>query len=445
MLPLTLSEIAVIAGGELHGDPDIKITGEAVTDSRLARPGDLFIAIRGEHHDGHDFAAGATLATRPVPAPHVLVTDIPAALAELARYTVKSLPGLVIAGITGSSGKTTAKDLAAQLIQRLGPVVSPLGSRNNEYGLPLTVLQADEDTRFLILEMGARRQGDIAHLCSVAPPRYGVVLNVGHAHIGEFGSLDKTAVAKSELVQALPADGTAILNEDDPRVRAMVVCTDARVVSFGMYNPDAAIWATGVHLDELGHPGFTLITPEGKAEITLGLCGAQNVSAALAAAALARELGLGLDDIADGLCSAVPQSRYRMEVTQTGGITFINDAYNANPESVRAALRTLRDLSQGHRSFAVLGHMAELGDYSLQAHEDIGEYAESLGITGMITVGKKAAPILTRMKHGYNVPDALAALNVLEATLEPGDVVLVKGSREARLERIVPEEDWWRC
>lgn len=436
MLPLTLSEIAVITDGKLRGDPDIRITGEAVTDSRLACPGDLFTAVKGEHHDGHDFATGATLAARPVPVPHVLVPDIPAALAELARFTVKSLPDLVIAGITGSCGKTTAKDLAAQLIRRLGPVVSPLGSRNNEYGLPLTVLQADEFTRFLILEMGARRQGDIAHLCSVAPPRYGIVLNVGHAHIGETGSLDKTAVAKSELVQALPADGTAILNEDDPRVRAMAICSKAGIVSFGINH--GMIQAANVHLDELGHPGFTLITPEGKAGITLGLCGTHNISSALAAAALARELGLGLDDIADGLCSAVPQSRYRTEVTQAGGITFINDAYNANPESVRAALRILRDLSQGHRSFAVLGHMAELGDYSLRAHEDIGEYAESLGITAMITVGKKAAPILTRMKHGYNVPDALAALNVLEATLEPGDVVLVKGSREAHLEDICP-------
>ena len=451
MIPLTLAQIAELTGGQLSGEPAAVVTGEVVIDSRRAGPGGLFVAVAGERADGHDFASAAVaagavavLATRPVPVPSVLVGDVPAALAALARFVADSLPAAAIAGLTGSSGKTTTKDLAAQLIERLGSTIAPAGSFNNEFGLPLTVLRADAATRYLVLELSARGPGHIAYLCRIAPPRYGVVLNVGHAHAGEFGGLDQVAEAKGELVEALPADGVAILNADDPRVLAMAARTAARVVTVGVDDRAALIRATDVRLDDLGRPSFTLLTPEGPAAITLRLHGAHIVPDAVAAAALARELGLGLADIADGLCAAVARSRWRMEVhRRRDGVTVINDAYNANPESVAAALRALRHLAQDGRGFAVLGHMAELGGTSRASHEDVGELAAQADLAGVIAVGDEAAPILAGARRvrswtgeALAVPDGAAALDALSNQLKPGDVVLVKASRAAHLEGV---------
>jgi len=461
VIPLSLARIAQVTGGQLaHGDPEAIVSGEVVIDSRRAAPGGLFAAVAGERSDGHDFAAAAVaagavavLATRPVPVPSVLVADVPAALAALARSVVDALPRARIAGITGSSGKTSTKDLAAQLVERLGPVIAPAGSFNNEFGHPLTVLRADASTRYLVLELSARGLGHIAYLCRVAPPRYGVVLNVGHAHAGEFGGLDQVARAKGELPEALPADGVAILNADDPRVLAMADRTAARVVTFSCGPAsDALVRAADIRLDDLGRPGFTLLTPEGSAPVTLRLHGAHNVPNALAAAALARELGLDLDGIADGLRAATARSRWRMEVHQRGdGVTVINDAYNANPESVRAALDALAHLTQGGaghggRAFAVLGHMAELGDTTRASHEDAGEYAARLGgpgLAGLIAVGEEAAPLLDGARRvpawtgeALAVPDGATALEELANRLKPSDVVLVKASRAAHLEGV---------
>ena len=465
MIPLSLARVAQITGGQLcHGDPAAVVSGEVVIDSRRAGPGGLFAAVAGERSDGHDFAAaavtaGATavLATRPVPVPSVLVADVPAALASLARAVVDALPATRIAGITGSSGKTSTKDLAAQLVERLGPTIAPAGSFNNEFGHPLTVLRADASTRYLVLELSARGIGHIAYLCHVAPPRYGVVLNVGHAHAGEFGGLDQVARAKGELPEALPADGVAILNADDPRVLAMAARTQARIVTFTTNSqsrssqqshvPQPSVRATDIRLDDLGRPSFTLLTSEGSAPVTLRLHGAHNVPNALAAAALAGELGLGLDGIADGLGAAVARSRWRMEVRQRAdGVTVINDAYNANPESVRAALDALAHLAQGSRGFAVLGHMAELGGTSRSSHEDIGEYAaraSDSGLAGLIAVGEEAAPLLAGARRvrswpgeALAAPDGAAALELLANRLKPRDVVLVKASRAAHLEGV---------
>jgi UDP-N-acetylmuramoyl-tripeptide--D-alanyl-D-alanine ligase len=278
------------------------------------------------------------------------------------------------------------------------------------------------------------------------------VLNVGHAHAGEFGGLDQVARAKGELPEALPADGVAILNADDPRVLAMAARTRARVVTFsctpgapGMSS--APVRAADVRLDDLGRPSFTLLTPEGSAPVTLRLHGAHHVPNALAAAALAGELGLSLDGIADGLGAAVARSRWRMEVRRRGdGVTVVNDAYNANPESVRAALDALAHLAQGGRGFAVLGHMAELGDTSRSSHEDIGEYAARVsdsGLAGLIAVGEEAAPLLAGARRVRSWPgealaaaDGAAALELLANRLKPGDVVLVKASRAAHLEGV---------
>jgi UDP-N-acetylmuramoyl-tripeptide--D-alanyl-D-alanine ligase len=473
VIPLSLARIAQVTGGQLSGTlpplwGDTVVSGEVVIDSRRVGAGGLFAAVAGERSDGHDFAAaavaaGATavLATRPVPVPSVLVADVPAALAALARFVVDALPAARIAGITGSSGKTSTKDLAAQLVERLGPTIAPAGSYNNELGHPLTVLRADACTRYLVLELSARGVGHIAHLCRIAPPRYGVVLNVGQAHAGEFGGLDQVARAKGELAEALPPDGTAILNAADPRVLAMAGRTRARVVTFGPEDSDASIRAADVRLDDLGRPSFTLLTPEGSAPVTLRLHGAHNVPNALAAAALARELGLSLDAVADGLSAAVARSRWRMEVHQRAdGVTVINDAYNANPESVRAAIDALAHLAQCHsgqggRGFAVLGHMAELGDSSRASHEDIGEYAARVsgsaeysgsGLAGLIAVGEEATPLLAGARRvpswpgeALAVPDGAAALDVLANRLKPGDVVLVKASRAAHLEGVAAE------
>jgi UDP-N-acetylmuramoyl-tripeptide--D-alanyl-D-alanine ligase len=457
VIPLSLARIARVTGGQLcHGDPDAVVSGEVVIDSRRAGPGGLFAAVAGERSDGHDFAAaavaaGATavLATRPVPVPSVLVADVPAALAALARSVVDALPAVRIAGITGSSGKTSTKDLAAQLAERLGPTIAPAGSYNNEFGHPLTVLRADAATRYLVLELSARGIGHIAYLCRVAPPRYGVVLNVGHAHAGEFGGLDQVARAKGELAEALPADGVAILNADDPRVLAMAARTGARVVTFSSApGSDSPVRAADIRLDELGRPSFTLLTPEGSAPVTLRLHGAHNVPNALAAAALASELGMDLDGIADGLGAAVARSRWRMEVhRRADGVTVINDAYNANPESVRAAIDALAHLSShGGRAFAVLGHMAELGGTSRAGHEDIGEYAARIGdsgLAGLIAVGEEAAPLLDGARRvrswtgeALAAPDGAAALDLLANRLKPSDVVLVKASRAAHLEGV---------
>jgi UDP-N-acetylmuramoyl-tripeptide--D-alanyl-D-alanine ligase len=462
VIPLSLAQIARVTGGQLcHGDPDAVVSGEVVIDSRRVGPGGLFAAVAGERSDGHDFAAaavaaGATavLATRPVTVPSVLVADVPAALAALARSVVDALPAVRIAGITGSSGKTSTKDLAAQLVERLGPTIAPAGSYNNEFGHPLTVLRADAATRYLVLELSARGIGHIAYLCRVAPPRYGVVLNVGHAHAGEFGGLDQVARAKGELAEALPADGVAILNADDPRVLAMAERTAARVVTFtasphtrAPRMPQPPVRAADIRLDELGRPSFTLLTPEGSAPVTLRLHGAHNVPNALAAAALARELGMDLDGIADGLGAAVARSRWRMEVHQRAdGVTVINDAYNANPESVRAAIDALAHLAQGGRAFAILGHMAELGGTSRPSHEDIGEYAARIGgsgLAGLIAVGEEAAPLLDGARRvrswtgeALAAPDGAAALELLANRLKPSDVVLVKASRAAHLEGV---------
>jgi UDP-N-acetylmuramoyl-tripeptide--D-alanyl-D-alanine ligase len=465
VIPLPLEEIARITGARLDGgaDPAAVVDGPVVIDSRRAGPGGLFAAVAGERADGHDFAAAAiaagavaVLATRPCGAPALITDNVPAALARLAQEVVARLPQITIAGITGSSGKTSTKDLTAQLVERLGPTVAPEGSWNNEFGFPLTVLRADAGTRYLVLELAARGAGHIASLCEIAPPRIGAVLNVGHAHTGEFGGIEQVARAKGELPAALPAaaaGGVAILNADDPRVMAMAARTEARVVTFGLAAntraPDFA--AAGVRLDDLGRASFTLVTPAGSAPVRLALHGAHHVPNALAAAAIAAELGLGPAETVDALSAATARSGGRMEVRRSpAGVIVVNDAYNANPESVRAALEAVAHMARGRRSFAVLGQMAELGDESRASHEEIGALAAGTGITGLIVVGKEAESILdgALARNGagtewrgeaISVPDGPAAVAALRGRLAGGDVVLVKASHAAGLERVAAE------
>jgi UDP-N-acetylmuramoyl-tripeptide--D-alanyl-D-alanine ligase len=452
VIPLSVGQIAGITGAvsDLVADPGGAVTGPVIIDSRQAVPGCLFAALPGTRADGHDFASAAAasgavavLATRPVGVPALIVPDVAAALAKLARAVADRIPGCVIASITGSSGKTTTKDLAAQLIETLGPTISPHNSYNNDIGLPLTVLRATGQTRYLITELSARRPGHIARLCEVAPPRLGVVLCVGHAHAGEFGGIDDVARAKAELPAALPPDGVALLNADDPRVLAMAAATAARVVTFGR-DSAAAVRAENVTADEAGRARFTLVMSDGSAPVALRLHGEHNVSNALAAAALAGQLGMSVTAIAAGLSAAVPRSRWRMEFTERpDGVTVINDAYNANPEAMRAALGTLAVLARSRRAFAVLGYMTELGDQAREFHEQAGLLAAQAGLAGLIVVGDDAAPILSgartvRSWHGdlVAVPDSAAAVEALGRRLEPGDVVLVKASRTTGLESV---------
>jgi UDP-N-acetylmuramoyl-tripeptide--D-alanyl-D-alanine ligase len=451
VIPLSLAAIAEITGAVPgHGTDTAAVAGSVVIDSRQAGPGALFAALPGERADGHDFAAAAigrgavaVLASRPVGVPALITPDVPGALAALARAAAAAVPGLTIAGITGSMGKTTTKDLAAQLIERLGPTVAPHGSFNNEIGHPLTVLRVTGDTRYLVLELSARKAGDIAALCRIAPPRLGAVLCVGHAHTGEFGGLAAIARAKGELPAALPPGGVALLNADDPLVLAMAARTAARVVTFGVHE-QATVRAVGVSLDARGRPGFTLVTPGGSAPVRLRLLGAHNVVNALAAAALAGELGLGVAAAAEGLSTAALRSKWRMEVTERpDGVTVINDAYNASPEAVAAALETLAAVARGRRAYAVLGAMNELGDESERQHEQAGALAARAGVAGLIVVGEAAAPMLSGAKaepswHGelIGVPDAGSAVTALGNILAPGDVVLVKASRTVGLERV---------
>jgi UDP-N-acetylmuramoyl-tripeptide--D-alanyl-D-alanine ligase len=452
VIPLSVAQVAEATGAVLAdvSDPAALVTGPVVIDSREAAPGGLFAALPGTRTDGHAFAAdalaaGATavLATRPVGGPALVVPDVQVALGQLARAVIDRAPNLAVIGITGSMGKTTTKDLLAQLLESMGPTVAPRNSFNNEIGHPLTVLKVTGDTRYLVSELSARGLGHIAHLCEIAPPRYGAVLCVGHAHAGEFGSLDRIAEAKGELPAALPADGVAVLNADDHRVAAMAARTRARVVTFGR-SQDADVRAAEVTTDEAGRPGFTLITPTGSAHVQLQLYGEHHVLNALAAAALAEQLGMPVADIAAGLTAATARSRWRMEVTRLpDGVTVVNDAYNANPDSVRAAIAAVVTMARQGRGFAVLGHMTELGDDADRLHEEIGAYAAAAGLAGLIVVGDEAAPMLTGAKavpawqgELVPVPDAAAAVRAVRERVRAGDVVLVKASHSIGLERV---------
>jgi UDP-N-acetylmuramoyl-tripeptide--D-alanyl-D-alanine ligase len=349
---------------------------------------------------------------------------------------VQRLPELTIVGLTGSSGKTTTKDYIGQLLARLGETVAPAGSLNNELGFPYTVLKAGPATRFLVLEMGARGPGHIRYLTELARPRIGVVLNIGAAHLGEFGSVEGTARAKGELVEALGADGVAVLNADDPLVAAMAARTAARVVLVGE-SPEATVRATGVTLDERGRAAYTLHTPAGQAPVRLAVTGRHQVGNTLAAAAVALEAGLAPAAVADALGSAGIVSGRRMDVFDTtDGVTVIDDSYNANPSSTAAALRSLAALGRDRRTTAVLGYMAELGPFETPGHEEVGRLAAELGVDRLIAVADNSAPILAGAAtvpawqgEAVLAADQAAAVAVLRGDLRPGDVVLVKGSR----------------
>ena len=465
MIPLRLDHLARAAGAVLmdaHGRPAgpdapegrVLVDGPVVTDSRECRPGSLYVARVGEHADGHAYigaaqeaGAVAALTSRPVGGvAHLLTDDVQTAFGAIARAVVDAAPDLTIVGITGSSGKTSTKDLLAQVLRTGAETVAPEGSYNGEIGVPLTVCRITPTTRFLVAEMGSRGIGHIAYLTRIAPPRIGIVLNVGQAHVGEFGGRDNIARAKAELVAALPSSGVAILNADDPAVCAMATATTARVVLVGE-SAAADIRAQDVELDESGRPTFRVLSPAGTAQVRLRLHGRHHVGNALSVIAAALECGLPLDDIVAALAVAGPVSRWRMEVTERAdGVTIVNDAYNANPDSMGAALRALRamkgpaDAGPGRRTWAVLGEMFELGPDSHTEHQQVGAVAVAQDVDRLVVVGAGAGligdgAVAAGMPpaHLARVPDTDAAYALLTENLRRGDVVLFKSSRDAGL------------
>jgi UDP-N-acetylmuramoyl-tripeptide--D-alanyl-D-alanine ligase len=422
MIPMKLSEIAVITGGTLHGD-DALVTGPVEYDSRNVTEGGLFVAFVGSKVDGHDYVpanAAGVLGSRPTARPTIVVEDPRTAMGLLARAVLDRLPGLTVVGVTGSSGKTSTKDMIGQLLEKIGPTIAPPGSLNNELGLPYTVLQADAQTRFLVLEMGARGIGHLTYLCQIAPPRIGVVVNVGVAHIGEFGSVEAIATAKAELVRALPPDGMAVLNGDDPVVAAMASLSKA---------PVDLVFTPALTLDARGRPSVD--------GVQLPLSGAHQAGNALLAAAVARHCGMADAEIRSALADLRPISARRMDVfDRADGVTVIDDSYNANPASTAAALRALVTAGAGRRTIAVLGYHAELGEAERSGHAEVGALAAALGVDVLIAVQETAAPILegaasVRSWEGEAVlvSDQAAAIQALRQRMRTGDVVLVKGSR----------------
>ncbi|ROS77209.1 UDP-N-acetylmuramoyl-tripeptide--D-alanyl-D-alanine ligase [Cellulomonas sp. PhB143] len=466
MIELSAAEVAAATGGRLalgqHAPTDgtgVTVSGSVVVDSRLVEEGSLFVAVPGERVDGHDFAASAVgrgaslvLAERELDVPCVVVDDVAVALGLLAKDVLARLRAandVRVVAVTGSVGKTTTKDLLGALVGPQGPTVVPVGSFNNEIGLPLTVLRADDATRFLVLEMGADRVGNLTYLTSIAPPDVAVVLVVGHAHLGVFGGIEAVARAKGELVSGLAAGGTAVLNADDVRVSAMRALAPGPVRTFGTI-PSADVRAQDVVMDRGSHASFTLraLADDGSAlsaPVTLGLVGEHHVTNAVAAAAAALELGVAFDDVAARLSGTAAASPHRMHVVERpDGVTVIDDSYNANPDSMRAALKALAVMAgRDRRSVAVLGEMRELGETSRAAHEEIGRLAVRLNVKLLVAVGAGAGGLHDGATQEGSwgdetvaVADTDTALALLRDELRPGDVVLVKASNGAGLWKV---------
>ena len=457
MYDLTLRQIADIVGGQLVGNAGLVISG-VTTDSRKSSRGDLFCAIVGSRVDGHDcsdeamaLGAVASLVSRDVSGPHVLVPESPDhldpvvhALAKLATHVRKLMVNVEVIGITGSSGKTSTKDMIGQVLSHAGRTHAPAGSLNNELGLPITILSAPADLRYLVTEMGMRGMHQITYLCSIAFPSIGVVTNVGHAHIGEVGSVENIAKAKSELIRALPADGVAVLNADDLRVSAMRTMTEATIFSYG-FNPDADVRAEKVMINSHGTYDFELVYGGNRVATSIPMLGEHNVSNALAAATVGLAVGMELKDIAHALTELKQVSNWRMEVTQLPGrLTLINDAYNANPESMTAALETLAGIPAEGKTWAVVGKMHELGDASNQLHEQVIAHANDLGISQVVAVGAAADSYGLGSQDGSGgksvwLHDFAAASDYIVNGVNSGDVLLFKASRAEQFELLAKD------
>ena len=430
MIPLTAGEIALLLGGEIFCDKDLLVSQAPVFDSRKAIPGSIFLALKGEQFDGHDFAADAyragsvfSLTSRRIDGPCIVVKDVVEALSTLATFVRARLENLTVIGITGSQGKTSTKDLLAHMLSAVGPTVSPIGSFNNDLGLPITLLECDERTRFCILEMGARHKGDIARLALIAKPNIGVVLTVGSAHLGEFGSVEAIAQTKSELISSLEDTSIAVLGTYDSFTPEMAKLHKGRVIFFGN---EQEVRAADVEIRE-GCPHFEIVTPSGRDAVGMRVVGAHQIANALAVAAVGTALELPIELIASSLSTAEIKSKWRMELHDIFGLLIINDAYNANPESMSAALRSLTLFAQerGGSSWAFLGKMHELGESTASAHRKIGTLAQEIGVDHLVAINQPdygASTGAMRVHHVQNIDEAALLMEHFSA----GDVVLVK-------------------
>lgn len=476
MIELSALEISGAVEGTLRGLTEDEASSisctSATTDSREVTAGCLFLAKPGEVTDGHNylpqaFAAGATLALverevkdeQGATYPAVLVDDVVLAMGRLAAFIVARLRErgeVTVVGITGSAGKTTTKDLLAAIFGSAGKTVAPVGSFNGEVGVPLTVFRAEEDTRYLVIEMGADRVGNIRYLTDMIQPDYGVVLKVGTAHAGEFGGVDNIEATKGEMAEGV-RKGLG-LNLDDYRVRRMINRASTPVIYFGVAGREAdvtytvnpgvteeLISAENLRTTSEGKPEFTLVFPgDQRYEVSSQLIGEHHVYNLLAAATVAYQAGIPTDVIAQNLNVTVAASKWRMQRTdRSDGVTVINDAYNANPESMTAALQTLASLGRqpgANRTWAVLGAMLELGDQSLMEHDRVGQLAVRLNISKLVAVGDIAKPIYNtaHLEGSWGneatwVATVEDAFELLNGQLQPGDIVLFKSSNGAGL------------
>ena len=444
MIPLQASAIAKIVGGELHG-VDRLVTQAPVLNSADAIDGSLFLALKGENVDGHDFADDAftrgavvALVSKPIKGIYILVDDVTKALGALAHHVRITLTDLIVIGITGSQGKTTTKELLASVLSVVAETVAPSGNFNNDLGAPISLLRCTDKTRYCIVEMGARHLGDIAKLAEMTQPNIGVVLKVGSAHVGEFGSVELIAKTKSEMISSLNESAVAILGNYDPYTPAMAALHKGKSVLFGE-DVSCAIRATDIEFRE-GRAHFDLVTPEGRSPVGLRIIGLHQVANALAVAAIATELGLSLDQISGGLSTAESNARWRMEITELPGVLLINDSYNASPEAMSAALSTLSLFAQerGGQSWAFLGKMHELGESSQSDHAAIGTLAQELGIDHLVCVGapEYAAAMDKNGSTSIHICDNKAQALAIAENLHHGDVLLIKASRSEKLEEL---------
>lgn len=477
MIKLSAAQIIEATGGTaigLEGREEQVYADFATTDSREVQTGTLFVAKPGAVTDGHRFIPmaferGATLALverevldeQGVPYPSIQVPDVVLAMGDLARYSIEQMRAqgeLTVIGITGSAGKTTTKDLLAAIFTPEGPTVAPVGSYNSEVGVPLTVFRADESTRYLVIEMGADRVGNIEYLANIAHPDHGAILKVGTAHAGEFGGVDNIERTKGELAEGVQPTGSLALNADDERVLRMASRSVAPITYFGVGEKTDAngqpyeryVAALNLRTTDAGCPEFTLRLPDGSEyEISSQLIGEHHVHNLLAAATVAYNSGISGEKIARALNKAAATSKWRMARTdRADGVTVINDAYNANPESMAAALRTLAQLGrtvdpatgQPHRTWAVLGAMLELGDASVEEHDRIGRLVVRMNISKLIAVGDETKPIYNaaHLEGSWGneatwVKTPEEAEQILRAEVRPGDIVLFKSSNGAKL------------
>lgn len=461
----TADEVVRVTGGRLiAGREDQPVFGVA-TDSRVTREGDLFFALPGERVDGHGFveevlnrgASGSVVSreglTFPPGTAGILVKDTTLALGDLASHHRAKFDPAVI-GITGSVGKTTTKEMVAAVLSRRFETLKNRGNLNTEVGLPLTVFELTSAHEVAVLEMAMRGLGQITYLARIARPKIGIVTNVGQAHIEILGSVENIARAKGELIWALPADGTAILNHDDPLVRQMAEDTSLRTVFYGVKErpPRGADWVTALDARTVGPEGQQFVLEAAgfgvSGEVYLPLPGKHNLLNALAAAAAGLVLGMTLEEIRDGL-AAYSGAGNRLQINLWGDIRVINDTYNANPVSTLASLEVLREVAGGARSVAVLGSMFELGEVSEIGHRQVGREAAKKADL-LVAVGDLARWIAAGAASGGMPEDRISwygsnaeAAETLQRTIKPGDTVLVKGSRGMRMEEIVAALEKW--